>query len=434
MRGAMLVPLLLLALRMTAAEAVPAWRTESDRRIETHRKGDFTLTVRGQDGQPLAGVPVSLRLVRHRFMFGGAVTPLLFGDSRDADRYRAAVHDHFDTLVCENEMKWYHIEKERGQRRFASGDALLAYAERHGMRMRGHCLFWGRLKFVRFQPWVEALPAPELRAAMEDHLAATVPRWRGRLAAWDVNNEMLDGAFYAERLGEDIDAWMFRRAHELDPATPMFVNEFGILDSDEKTARYLALIERLRAAGAPVGGIGIQEHAAERFVPDTAAAAADADQPERQGRGPLIPDEVWGRLDRFAATGLPIHLTEISSRTASDERRADTLEMLFRVGFAHPGVEAILLWGFWSQQHWLGRDAALYDKAWRPLPAAERLRHLVRVEWTTTVEAVTDAAGTVRFRGFHGRYRVAAAPAGAAVAGELELGPDRPAGAVQLQP
>jgi hypothetical protein len=75
------------------------------------------------------------------------------------------------------------------------------------------------------------------------------------------------------------------------------------------------------------------------------------------------------------------------------------------VAFAHPQVEAVLLWGFWARRHWLGPQAALVGADWQPLPAWRRLAAL-RQSWRTDCEAVTDAAGVLRFRGFYGTYEV----------------------------
>lgn len=397
------------------------WRAEADRRTERHRRGDYAIAVRDAAGAPVAGARVTARLERHRFALGAAVTPLLAAEGEDAERYRRFVLAHCDSVVCENQMKWYHVERERGRRAWDEGDALAAFARRHRLAMRGHCLLWAKAKFV--QPWAQALTAEDLRAAAEDHVAAVIARWRDGVTCWDGINEMLDGDFFRARLGPDADAALYRHAHALAPELPLFVNEYGILDSDGKLARYLHLIEDLRARGAVIGGIGVQEHAAERFVPDDRTADADAERPERQGRGPLVPEAVWRRLDALAALGLPIHLTEISVKTADPQRRADTLEMLLRTAMAHPAVESLLLWGFWERSHWLGRDAALVDAQWNPLPAGERLTRL-RAEWTTRVDAATADDGLLRFRGFHGRYAVeVAAPGRPPVAAEVEFAP-----------
>jgi endo-1,4-beta-xylanase len=398
------------------------WRAEADRRIEAVRKGDFALDMVGVAGEKLSNAVVSVRQTRSHFLFGTCVTGDPLSTDEDEKAYFRFIRETFNALVCENAMKWYATEKQAGVLTCDDADRLMAFAETNGIAMRGHCLFWSKQKFV--QPWVQALDPAALRSAMEARLNQIVGRYRGRLAAWDVNNELLDGAFFSEKLGPDIDAWMFHRASELDPAVQLFVNEYGVLCNEDKLGRYIALIKRLQDAGAKVGGIGIQEHAVERFAATNEVAKAEADRPERAGRGPLVPADVWRRLDRLADFGLPIHVTEVSSKTADQQRRADSLEMLFRVGFAHPRVEAIMLWGFWEKRHWLGGDAALVDARWNLLPAGERVRRLLLEEWRTRAEGRSDGAGRFRFRGFHGDYEVEAVTAdGTRLRGTARLPP-----------
>jgi GH35 family endo-1,4-beta-xylanase len=243
------------------------WRSEADSRIEPLRKGDLVVEVRGHNGAPLKDVRLEYWLKRHSFLFATAIAYAPFADSGDDGRhYRQFILDHSSALVCENEMKWYATEVERGREDYAPADALLAFADQNSLAMRGHCLFWDNKGWV--QPWLAALDQSELRAAMERRLTATVSRYAGRLVAWDVNNEVFDGSFYGERMGPDATAWMFREAARLDPKTPLFVNEFGILGEREKTERYLELIRDLRTRGARVGGIGIQSHDCDRLTVD----------------------------------------------------------------------------------------------------------------------------------------------------------------------
>jgi GH35 family endo-1,4-beta-xylanase len=158
------------------------------------------------------------------------------------------------------------------------------------------------------------------------------------------------------------------------------------------------MIRQLQAQGAPIGGIGVQEHGSQHFLPPAGG--------EAQGGYRLEPSQVLRRLDRLAELGLPIHLTEISARTADLEGRAEALETMFRVGFSHPQVEAILLWGFWERRHWMGPEAALVDAEWNLLPAGQRISRLLRQEWRTNMTARTDAAGVLTFRGFYGDYEL----------------------------
>lgn len=382
---------------------LPDWQIEANNRIEKIRKGDFTVTLTNPDGSPVANANISAALNRHHFQFGTAVAEsLLTSQSADADNYRKFILENFNAIVCENAMKWYSTEAERGVEAWDLADAVVDFAKAHDLPLRGHCLFWDRPKFI--QPWIQELTEPELQDAVERHGEVVVKRYQGKVTCWDVNNEMLDGSFFQDRLGPDVRASMFRRAREADADVPLFTNEFGILDSPEKTAQYCGLVRDLLRRGAPVTGIGVQEHAVERFVP--APPELMDENPERVGMGPLDPMEVWKRLDELSEFGLPIHLTEISAKTSDPIRRAASLEAMYRVGFAHPNVDLILLWGFWEKCHWLGSKAALIDATWNRLPAADRLSNLLHKEWTTKTSGQTAPDGTFTFRGFYGRYDI----------------------------
>jgi len=409
------------------------WRSGADSRIERLRKGDLVVQVRNHDGAPLKDARVEYRLERHSFLFGTAIAYAPFADPGDDGRhYRQFILDHFSALVCENEMKWYATEVERGREDYAPADALLAFADQNGLAMRGHCLFWEQEEWV--QPWVSALDPGELRAAMERRLTAIVSRYAGRLVSWDVNNEVLDGTFYRRRVGPDVTTWMFREAARLDPHTPLFVNEFGILGEREKTERYLELIRDLRARGAQVGGVGIQSHDCDRLAVNGGTMLAPGERPYWLLRTPLTPEAFLATLDRLhAETGLPIHLTEVSAKFPDATRRADLLEMLFRLGFSHEAVEAIMLWGFGAKTHWMGPDAALMSPDGTLNPAGSRISHLLRGEWSTRGNGVTDADGRLAFRGFYGSYALAVrAPGRREIVQEVRLTKSAPTAAALL--
>ncbi len=381
------------------------WRAEADRRIDRLRKGDLAIEVCGRDGAPLKDARVEYRLKRHDFLFGTAIAYAPFADAGEHGRhYRQFILDHFSGLVCENEMKWYATEVERGREDYAAADALLAFAEQNGLAMRGHCLFWEKEEFA--QRWLAALGQKDLRAAVERRLASAVGRYAGRHVSWDVNNEALDGSFYRQRLGPDATAWMFKEAARLDPKTPLFVNEYGILGAPEKTERCLEFIRDLRAHGAPVGGIGVQSHDCDRLAIDGRnAVLAPGERPEWLLRTPITPEAFNATLERLhGATGLPIHLTEVSAKFPDAGRRGELLEMLLRLGFAHEAVDAILLWGFDAKTHWMGPDASLVNADGTLNAAGTRISRLLGEEWTTKGIGVTNADGRLAFRGFFGTY------------------------------
>jgi len=395
-----------LLLAALPAFAFADWRADADARIERLRQGDFTVEVRDAAGAPLAMKSVAYSLKRHEFLFGTAIAYAPFADpGPDGQAYRRFILEHFSGLVCENEMKWYDNEAVQGQEDYAPADALLAFAEQNHLLMRGHNLFWAKKKYA--MPWLASLGPDGLRAAMERRLQDTVTRYRGRVICWDVDNEMLDGTFFEDQLGADIVPWMFTEAARLDPGARLFVNEYAILGNPEKTERLLALVHRLQAAGAAVGGIGIQSHDTDRLTDDPTAPPPGGERPEWMMKTPLTPAMFLATLDRiYADTKLPVHLTEISARTPDAEKRGQALEMLFRLGFSHESVQAILLWGFGAKTHWMGPDAALMNADNTLNAAGRRISHLLREEWTTAGSLKAVPASGARFRGFYGTYGV----------------------------
>src|SRR5262245_29956948 len=57
-----------------------------------------------------------------------------------APAYTEVAGREFDSLTAENEMKWYATEPSPNKFTFEAGDRLVDFAEKHGMRVRGHTL------------------------------------------------------------------------------------------------------------------------------------------------------------------------------------------------------------------------------------------------------------------------------------------------------
>ncbi len=367
------------------------------------RLAPLTVTVRDPQGRPRPGVPVTATPRTLPLAVGTCLAHHAWADPVLGPGYRAFAEAVCQVAVGENEWKWYHTDPEGWAGRWADAEALWHWCHERGIAVRGHCLTWDKARWV--PAWVRALPAPQIMAAVYHRIGDATLRWRGRVTCWDACNELLDGGWLEGTLGVGSTARLLQAAQRYDSA-PLFVNEYGILDSDEKLGRYLQLIAGLRAQGAPVGGIGIQEHAAERCVVDAAAAAAEADRPERQGRGPLIVPEMHRRFDRLAVTGLPIHLTEVSVKTPDLGKRAEALGILLDTAWDHPAVEVFMLWGFHPQVHWLKDDAALTDAGGQPNRAGQVLLDRL-ARWKALVHGTTGADGTCTLAVPRGRLAIA---------------------------
>jgi endo-1,4-beta-xylanase len=209
------------------------------------------------------------------------------------------------------------------------------------------------------------------------------------MMSFALDNEMIDGNFFRSRLGPGIVKEMAVMAKAGNPDITLFVNDYGILvEGGYNATAYISQIENLLDTGVPIGGIGCQGH----FV-----ATRDAVKP------PTTPYLVQKTLDQLAKFNLPIKITECLFIGDTEEDKADALRMFFPICFAHPKVEAIIIWGFWEQGHWVP-ETAMWKKDWTPTPQVEAYRDLVFKKWWTQAAGKADENGTFKTRAFFGDY------------------------------
>lgn len=382
---------------LLAVVHLPAARgagSDDDRAIARHRQG--TLTVLTQPG-----ARVEVEQLRHEFWFGAALSSAMFGwraRTEDAERYKKVFLENFNSAVTENAFKWAQMERRRGQVDYSIVDSILEWGEANEIPVRGHCMFWGVRG--RVQDWVKGLDDAGLRKTLRERAVTIARKYRGRVAEFDLNNEMLHQNYYEERLGKDITRDMARWVREGDPDAVIYLNDYDIL-TGRLVDRYVAQARRLLEAGVPLGGIGAQGH-----------LHGDSFDPEALRRS----------LDALAGTGLPIRVTEFNmpgqrsrhygkrgTRLSSEEEEAKARALVdyYRICFAHPAVEGILMWGFWEGANWIP-VSSLYRRDWTPTPAARAYRDLVFSTWWTRESRVADAAGKCEVKAFFGKHRVRA--------------------------
>jgi GH35 family endo-1,4-beta-xylanase len=341
------------------------------------RKRDVVLKVLANNGSD--DVSVRVRQVSNSFPLGACIMRI----NMDNEDYVNFFTKHFNWAVFGNELKWYWTEPACGQLNYADADDLLRLcADEHGMCVRGHCIFWEVEAMV--QQWVRTLPAADLSAAVKGRLDGLLTRYKGKFKHYDVNNEMLHGSFYQDKLGKDARAAMFKSARELDPDALLFVSDYNVesmCDVRATPEAYIQQIVGLQEQGAPVGGVGLQGHVSNPV-------------------GPVI----RAVLDKLAVLGLPLWFTEVDVSSDNEHVRADDLEVVLREAYAHPAVEGVMLWGFWEL--FMSRDNAhLVDAEGQVNEAGRRLLKL-KHEWLTHKHGYADENGEFKFRGYHGTYRV----------------------------
>ncbi len=290
------------------------------------------------------------------------------------------VQRHFSMVVAEYQMKANVIAPREGEYDWRAADAIVEYAEAHGMTVRGHALVWHEST----PEWFLAGGDPQVvRERLETYIRAVVGRYRGRVFAWDVVNEAVgsDGLYrdnaWHRIAGADYVDWAFHAARAADPDCLLFLNDYGT-ERAGKLDRLMRVADKLRERGVPLDGIGHQFHIAH----DQHLAGIET------------------ALDAVAAAGLANHITELDISAYKDpgscfrdgtaceaalrddevaaflDRQADVYRAVFQAASERPSVSAVLVWGLHDGQSWLNRFPAprpnhplLFDRDLRPKPA-----------------------------------------------------------------
>lgn len=288
----------------------------------------------------------------------------------DEGRYRRTIIETFNSVTPENAMKWASIHPEPNEWNFDPFDRIVRFAGAHHMQIKGHALLFDQVDGDSTPDWVLAIDDPdELRAAIADHFTTLMRRYRGKVDRWDVVNEPLErlgtgqyDSHFRAVLGDDYISQVFEIAHEADPSARLFLNEAAAELLPAKAAALVALVERLRRAGTPVHGVGLQAH----LVGGTVDAAA---------LGNLI-----GRLERL---GVSVAITELDVPTGPGPEaaatQADTYARVLRACFRTQCRE-VTTWGFTDRYTWIdtflrpGLAPLPFDADYRPKPALEAIR------------------------------------------------------------
>ncbi len=383
-------------------------------RIVKHRTAEVTLSLADHRGRPLAGAKVTIRQVRHRFLFG--CNAYMLGRCGDAAAERAYRRRFWALLnYATLPFYWGGYEPRQGDLQAARLRGMAEWCAGQGIRAKGHPLCWHEV----VPGWLGEKSPPEVERLQWGRIGREVRTFAGLIDTWDVVNEaVVMPRFKREpnaitrlcrRLGR---VGLIRRAFDLarqaNPVATLILNDF------DTSPGYERLIGACLKAAVPIDVIGIQSH---------------------MHRGYWGAERIWEVCQRFSRFGRPLHFTEstlLSGRlktdddwkstrpswkttAAAEKRQARQAEEFYRVLFSHPAVEAVTWWDFSDLGAWQGAPAGFVRKDMSPKPAYDALMGLVKGQWwTARLRLTADAAGKVRFRGFLGDYAVQSAAGGAA--------------------
>jgi len=318
------------------------------------------------------GPPASLRQAADHagMLIGTAVRPSQFSETA----YISTLAREYNMIEPEDVMKWWVVRRDPDKFDFRQGDEVVRFAQAHEMKVRGHCLVWGRTN----PDWLTQgnFTSGQLSQLLHDHIEQVMKHFAGQVFAWDVVNEALDengkvrdslwynqpgigfagkGTLYIEQA--------FRWAREADLHALLFYNEAEGEGLNRKSDAIYAMVKDFRDRGVPIDGVGLQLHISQ----------LNADIPG-----------IATNIARLAALGLQVHITELDVSLPVDthgeplrkedlERQGEIYRGIVRACMQSSGCTAIETWGFTDKYSWVGSSshgtrgwALPFDRAYHP--------------------------------------------------------------------
>jgi endo-1,4-beta-xylanase len=284
-------------------------------------------------------------------LIGTAVNPTLFAEQP----YASTLAREFNMLEPENAMKWGAIRPDRGTFNFNPGDQVVAFAQAHGMKVRGHCLVWSE-----YNPaWLERGRAtPEqMSELLREHITTVVKHYAGRVFAWDVVNEAfeadgsIESSIWYDRPGIGFKGkgtayieQAFRWARAADPNALLFYNDYDAEGLNPKSDAVYAMVKDFKNRGIPIDGVGLQMHIFNLSTKEIAGLEAN--------------------IARLTALGLQVHITEMDVGLPLDgkgrlvsqadlHRQAEVYSYVATACLRQPGCTALQTWGFTDKYSWV---------------------------------------------------------------------------------
>jgi endo-1,4-beta-xylanase len=295
--------------------------------------------------------------------------------------------NYWNQVTPENGGKWGTVEGTRDVMNWAQADESYALAKTNGFPFKWHTLVWAN----QAPGWIAALPPAEQLEEIHEWFAAVAARYPD-IDQIDVVNEPLHviPSYAAALGGAGTTGWdwvikSFELARQYFPNAELHLNDYSITNDGNATTRYLGIISLLQERGL-IDAIGDQGHAFSTTEP----------APMNNHRN---------NLNRLAATGLPIYISELDldgvfQGVLNHEIQVANYQRVFPVFWEHPAVRGVTIWGYVQGFHWRNQqgDWLLYQNGGERPALQWLIRYVQNAPANVAAQAFTvnesAAAGT----------------------------------------
>jgi endo-1,4-beta-xylanase len=262
---------------------------------------------------------------------GGQTTSKKFvGNITTNSAVRDGFAKYWDQITPENEGKWGSVQPSQGTFNWSALDKIYAYAQTNNIVFKQHNFVWGAQ-----QPgWVN-----------NGNAETAVKAWMKAFCDRYPNTKMIDvvneppphttPAYIGGMGGTGASGWdwivnAFKWARAACPNAILILNDYNNIEYGNDNTHFIDIVNKIKAAGAPIDAVGAQAHDAYKLSTST----------------------VKGFIDKLAATGLPVYITEYDIGIADDNMQKTVMQDQITMYFDHPSVKGITLWGYIVGSTW----------------------------------------------------------------------------------
>jgi GH35 family endo-1,4-beta-xylanase len=273
---------------------------------------------------------------------GGQLPEFFVGNITTNGNVRSDFIQYWDQITPENEGKWGTVEPTRDVYNWSGLDRAYNYAMQNNIPFKQHTFIWG----AQAPSWINSLSASEQAAEIEEWIRDFCARYPNT-AMIDVVNEAIPthqpAAFARNAFGNNWIIRSFQLARQYCPNAVLILNDYNVLSWD--TDAFIQLATPVVNAGV-VDALGEQAHGLEGWSLS----------------------DIQSRLDRVAALGLPIYITEYDVARTNDQEQLNIMRTQFPMFYNHPSVAGITLWGYVVGSTWVNGSGLIQSNG-TPRPA-----------------------------------------------------------------
>lgn len=250
---------------------------------------------------------------------------------------------YWNQITGENESKWESVERTRDKMSWAGTDRIAKFSRENGIPWKFHCLVWGS----QYPTWMNSLSQAEQLEEITEWLDSAAARYPD-VQMIDVINEAYPSHKpppFKNALGGDGSTgydWMikiFKMARDRWPNAVLIYNDYNTIEWGSEVDWQVKMATAMKKNNSEMDAIGVQAHDAWKIATNT----------------------VKGNIDKLAATGYPIVVSEYDIGESNDAKQKQIMQEQFTMFWNHPKIVGVTYWGYIVGRTWRTGTGLLND-------------------------------------------------------------------------